>query len=213
MRASSIKSALRTEVTLGEQFTKLPGKLLTVVVLTLLLTGAWQFGTGIYMAGKARLAQILLSAAWARTSQSSVPSPPWPWADTYPVARLEVPELNIDQIVLAGASGKTLAFGPAHIDGSAAPGSSGTSIISGHRDTHFEFLRHLQTGDLLVVSDAGSNQRHYRVERTEILDTRNRQFRVDPFNDALVLVTCFPFDALIPGGPLRYLVHAEAVLQ
>ncbi|MDA9982313.1 class GN sortase [Gammaproteobacteria bacterium] len=188
-------------------------KLSTIVALTLLLVGSWQFGTGIYMAGKARLAQILLSAAWARTSQYGKPTAPWPWADTYPVARLEVPGLDIDQIILAGASGRTLAFGPAHVDGSAAPGSSGTSIISGHRDTHFEFLRHLQTGDLLIVSDAGNNRRRYRVDRNEILDTRNRQLRIDPANEALVLVTCFPFDALIAGGPLRYLVHAEAVLQ
>ena len=28
---------------------------------------------------------------------------PWPWADTWPVARLVVPSLGIDQIVLEGA--------------------------------------------------------------------------------------------------------------
>ncbi len=27
----------------------------------------------------------------------------------------------------------------------------------------------------------------------------------------LTLVTCYPFDAIVPGGPLRYLVFAEAV--
>jgi sortase A len=27
---------------------------------------------------------------------------------------------------------------------------------------------------------------------------------------ALVLVTCYPFDAVNPGGPLRYVVAAEA---
>jgi len=27
------------------------------------------------------------------------------------------------------------------------------------------------------------------------------------------LVTCFPFDALLPRGPLRYVVSAEAVTE
>jgi len=198
---------------MGEFVRKLPATPLTIVVLTLLVAGGWQFGSGIYMFGKARLAQILLSAAWARTTQDDEPIAPWPWADTYPLARLEVPGLDIDQIILAGASGRTLAFGPAHLSGSALPGGPGTSIVSGHRDTHFEFLRHLRTGDLLIVNGTGDRQQQYRVNHTEILDTRIQQLRIDPASDALILATCFPFDALIPGGPLRYLVHAPAVIQ
>ena len=27
----------------------------------------------------------------------------------------------------------------------------------------------------------------------------------------LTLVTCYPFDALVAGGPLRYLVFAKAI--
>ncbi len=35
--------------------------------------------------------------------------------------------------------------------------------------------------------------------------------RLDPTGQRprLILVTCYPFDALVPGGPLRYLVFAE----
>ena len=65
--------------------------------------------------------------------------------------RLEAPDLGVRQIVLAGASGRTLAFGPGHMDGTAAPGASGHAVISGHRDTHFRFLQDLATGDALRV--------------------------------------------------------------
>jgi sortase A len=27
----------------------------------------------------------------------------------------------------------------------------------------------------------------------------------------LILVTCYPFDAIVPGGPLRYVVYARKV--
>ena len=43
--------------------------------------------------------------------------PPWRWADTSPIARLEVPRLGVRRVVLAGATGAVLAFGPGHIHG------------------------------------------------------------------------------------------------
>ena len=53
---------------------------------------------------------------------------------------------------LAGVSGRTLAFGPGHVDGTPLPGDPGNSVLSGHRDTHFAFLRELRSGDILLVS-------------------------------------------------------------
>ena len=55
----------------------------------------------------------------------------------------EVTGARTSDDVLRGDSGRTLAFGPAWNEGSAAPGH-GTAIISGHRDTHFAFLHQLQ---------------------------------------------------------------------
>ena len=41
----------------------------------------------------------------------------------------------------------------------------------------------------------------------------SRQTRLAHHDDveALILTTCFPFDAILPGGPLRYLVKAEKI--
>ena len=73
------------------------------IALALMLLGAGGLGCGLYIPAKAVLAQQLLRRAWEHSAAG--PARPWPWARTWPVARLEVPHLGIDQIVLAGAEG------------------------------------------------------------------------------------------------------------
>ena len=68
-------------------------------------------GTAIY--AKAVLAQILLERAFDRSLAAGQPVKAWSWADTWPVARLEVPRIGASAIVLKGGSGEALAFGPA----------------------------------------------------------------------------------------------------
>ena len=94
------------------------------VALATLCAGfaAWQLGAGAAIALKAAVAQQLLHAAWQRTQAGEREVRPWPWADTWPVARLLAPAQNVDLIVLEGASGRILAFGPGHVEGTAAPG-------------------------------------------------------------------------------------------
>jgi len=156
---------------------------------------------------KAALAQGLLQRAWAQTLADGEAHRPWPWADTEPVARLQAPSLGEDQIVLAGDSGRVLAFGPGWAPASAAPGSDGRSVISGHRDTHFAWLRKLTVNDRLrVVTRNGS--RDYRVVDTTVVDSREQRIEVSQAGSELLLVTCWPFDAVAAGGPLRYVVTA-----
>ena len=69
-----------------------------------------------------------------------------------------------DLIVLAGGSGRTLAFGPGHLSASAMPGQVGNMIIAGHRDTHFQFLQKVEVGELL--EDAGHGQHGGLVVKT-----------------------------------------------
>jgi sortase A len=176
----------------------------------LLLLSAWQAGAALYIPAKAWLAQRLLERAWAHTVAGEGRTKPWPWADTWPVARLHAPSHRADLIVLDGASGRTLAFAPALASGSAGPGLAGVTVIAGHRDTHFRFLRELKTGDPLELEDAHGVRERFRVSATEIVDSRTSGLNVEASGRALALVTCFPFDAVVPGGPMRYLVTAEA---
>ncbi|MCP4329767.1 MAG: class GN sortase [Alphaproteobacteria bacterium] len=172
--------------------------------------GLWLVGDGLYIRAKAVLAQHLLAGAWADTLDGAEGVKPWSWADTWPVARLSVPRLGIDHIVLAGGSGRTLAFGPGHVDGTALPGMAGTSIIGGHRDTHFRFLEKVATGDAIEVERADGAVRRYSVEDVRIVHKDAARMPAGDGAPVLVLSTCYPFDAVVPGGPLRYVVTARA---
>jgi sortase A len=168
----------------------------------------WGLGSAGYVHAKAALAQVLLRDAWAR-AQSGLGTPrPWPWADTWPVARLTVPRLAVDQIVLAGASGRTLAFGPALSPAGAAIGGAGTAVLSGHRDTHFAFLRELVTGDRVWL-DTPHGRVAYVIEHTSVVDARRARLATAGEGARLVLVTCWPFDAVASRGPWRYVVEAR----
>jgi sortase A len=179
------------------------------LAILLLALGAWQIGQGAWIHAKAALAQVLIKRAWAegRTDQ---PARPWPWADTFPVARLTVPALGVDQIVLAGASGRTLAFGPGHMDGTAMPGEPGLTVISGHRDTHFEFLRALKADQLIELTNAAGTAHRFRVTGGHVVDADKVGLDATGDMPRLALVTCYPFDAAGAGSPLRYVVFAEA---
>lgn len=164
-----------------------------------------------YIPAKAVLAQVLLERAWHETKRGGFQVRPWPWADTWPVARLEAPTRGAELIVLAGATGSSLAFGPGHLSGSARPGAAGNVVVAGHRDTHFRFLRDLEPGDALVLESPDGARRSFSVQDTAVRDrTQTDLIRPTP-EPTLTLVTCWPFDALVPGGPLRYLVRAAAV--
>ncbi len=184
-------------------------KLVLIFVVALPLCGMWQIGNGTYIHAKAILAQVLLETAWAETLKGQKEVKPWPWADTWPISRLNVPSLGISRIVLAGASGSSLAFGPGHLFGSALPGQSGNSVIAGHRDTHFRFLQDLYPDDMITVQTTHSTTQHYRVIETAIINEADTQYLTETHDNTLTLITCFPFDAIVPGGPLRYVVVAK----
>jgi sortase A len=177
----------------------------------LLLGGAALLGHGAYIYAKARLAQVLLRRAWERTRQGERDVKPWPWADTWPVARLRIPKAGADFIVLAGASGRTMAFGPGHLDGSAEPGQPGNCVLSAHRDTQFAALRDLSRGDEIVLETRDGRARSYRIAETAIVDHRDPRPLAATRLTTVTLVTCYPFDAIAPGGPLRYVVRAIAI--
>ena len=165
-----------------------------------------------YIPLKGWLAQELLEAAWERRRADGVAARPWPWADTTPVARLRQTRLDVDQIVLAGASGRVLAFGPGHVTGSAYPGRAGNVVLSAHRDTHFRWLRALQPGEGLSLEDVDGGLRHYRVADLAIRHERDVNLLEPDAGDRLTLITCYPFDALDPGTERRYVVTAVPVM-
>lgn len=183
--------------------------LLLAAALGLTVLGGWHAGQGLYMNAKAELAQTLLEDAWDKSKQTGGPVKAWEWADTWPVARVSAPRVNGTAIVLAGASGEALAFGPGHLQNSAQPGSQGTSVIAAHRDTHFEFLKDMQIGDAVELEAQDGELHTYIVDDLKIV--RADASGIDPSEPGkrLALVTCFPFNTT-EQGPLRYVVFATA---
>ena len=182
-----------------------------LVVACLLCFGFWQMGQGSYIPAKAWLAQELMHRAWTRTAEGEDRAAPWPWADTWPVARLTAKSGDVNLIVLAGGSGRTLAFGPGHLSASAMPGEIGNAVIAGHRDTHFRFLKDVQTGEILTMESGEGVKHRYQVMAIDIVDSRKGSLLLDTESATLSLVTCYPFDTREVGGPLRYVVTAAMV--
>ena len=160
----------------------------------------------VWVPAKAELAQWLIQRAWQR-EQAGEATPPWPWADTRAAALLTVPRLRERLVVLDGQSGRNLAFGPVLLDG-AGPG--GDTVISGHRDTHFRFLGALEAGDRLQLAARDFNA-WYEVREIDVVDSRRQELVIEPGVDRVSLVTCYPFDSPLAGGPLRYVVTAYPV--
>ena len=180
-----------------------------LVVACLLCLGFWQLGQGAYIPAKAWLAQELMQRAWTRAAEYDQRQVPWPWADTWPVARLSAKSGDVDLIILAGGSGRTLAFGPGHLSASSLPGETGNSVIAGHRDTHFNFLQDMEIGESLFIETIGGRKHLYKVIGIDVVDARRGSLLLDTEAAILSLVTCYPFDARETGGPLRYVVTAK----
>jgi sortase A len=180
----------------------------SLLLATLCLIGLARITTGMITPAKAVTAQILLERAFDRSVAIRHPVKPWPWADMAPVARIRVPRLGIDRIVLDTGSGQAMAFGPTLLPGGARLGRPGVTVIAAHRDTHFRFLRDVHVGDIIEMEGVNGRRSQYRMTGSEIV--RWDRFAVPQglSSNMLALSTCYPFDA-IRHGPLRYIVWAS----
>ena len=182
-----------------------------LVMSAVFCLGFWQLGQGAYIPAKAWVAQELMQRAWHRAQDGTSQPAPWPWADTWPVAKLSAKDGDVELIVLEGGSLRTLAFGPGHLSISALPGETGNSIIAGHRDTHFQFLQYLDVGESILVEMTDGKSHLYEVTDIDVVDSRRGSIVIDTDIPMLSLVTCYPFSASAAGGPMRYVVTAQII--
>ena len=176
------------------------------VLMALIALGTALLVAGFWIPVKAELAQQLLNRAWAASKDGNPNPRPWPWADTWPVARLTLPMRSRPLTVLAGASGRNLAFGPALMDGTATPGAPGVAVIAGHRDTHFRDLGALVVGDQFAIELPDGTSYTYEVAAIDVVDANRSMLRLDAQESVVALVTCYPFESVVAGGSLRYVV-------
>ncbi|PJA42289.1 MAG: class GN sortase [Lysobacterales bacterium CG_4_9_14_3_um_filter_62_6] len=178
----------------------MPQHKLRAAALLLAICALAQIASALYPLAKGALAMRLIARSYALAPGTR----PWPGADFHVVARLQSQRLGITQYVLDPASARALAFGPGLVQRDRHSGS----VLSGHRDSHFSWLRDLRIGDYLALDRNGHTER-YRVSARQVVDRRKQSLAV-PAANLLQLTTCWPFDALSAGGDLRYVVTAVA---
>jgi len=172
---------------------------------TLLLgLGVMVLGQQAWLSAKALLAARLIDRAFEAHLSDGARHVPWRWADTHPIARLEVPHLGLRRTVLAGASGSSLAFGAGHVDGTALPNATGNCAIAGHRDGRFAFLAGLHVGDEILLRSR-EVERRYIVAELIVVDEHDVRILEPTADRRLTLITCYPFDG-VRRSPLRYAV-------
>jgi sortase A len=110
------------------------------------------------------------------------------------VARLRIPSIGVDKIVVEGVETSDLKRGPGHYPGSPLPGQPGNAAIAGHRTTYgapFNRLDELEVGDeILVVTEQGGFL--YEVREQLIVSPDQVEVLDDFGDDRLTLTACHP---------------------
>ena len=197
--------------------------LITAGVLILLFVAYQLWGTGIREAQAQRrleddFAQVLEQAAEPTTTTSSTTStsstsstslpesttttaaPPEPVPTIEPVpegeatARIRIPTIGVDKIVVEGVSLRDLKKGPGHYPETPLPGQAGNAAIAGHRTTYgapFSRIDELQPGDEILVETVQGEFR-YLVTEQQIIAPTQVEVIEDKGDNRLTLTACHP---------------------
>ena len=123
-----------------------------------------------------------------------------------PVARLIIPRIGLDEIVVEGVGNGELNAGPGHLPGSALPGMPGNAILSAHRDRHFSDLGVLAVGDT-IRTVTRQHTTIWVVTQRRVVGKRAPVLRSTP-DATLTLTTCWPL-RYFGTAPDRLIVTAK----
>ena len=159
----------------------------------------------VYYYSKGILAQLLLNRTWENVKRTGHPQRAWSWAESRPVAKLRVPSIKMETVVLDGDMDEAMAFGVSVLN--EGLDQKKNIVLSGHRDSFFRQLELLKEGDLIDL-ELSDFEVSYRVQGASIVIPED--VRLIDFNkeNRLTLVTCYPFNYL-GSAPKRYIVIAE----
>lgn len=201
----------------------------TIAFKALLLVGSLLCINASWLPTKAWLSQALISYSWQqsitqqkqqrslgqnqlqgnKTTNTKVAIKPWPWADTFPIAELSFKRLNEDIVVLNGGDPTTLAFSAGAIAPFNQTNSAQPFVVAGHRDSHFAFLEDILMKDVISMTDQHGQSQLYQVEAIDIVDASSGQLPVLANDSSLILITCYPFNAIGNDTNERYVITAK----
>lgn len=173
-------------------------RLTLIAGCVLVMKAAW-------IPAKAQLAYGLMDRAYAQVTDGGDAVAPWGWADFGVMAMLHVGGESVH--VLDRASNQALAFGAGRHE--EYDQKTGPLVLSGHRDTHFAVLEHMQVGDAFAYQTA-TNIQVFQIQETRIYDLREGVLH-PPGAGEILLITCWPFDGIDPNTSKRFLVLGTQV--
>ena len=155
----------------------------------------------------ARVARAAVERGRASSREAALPPEP---AIGTPVARLVIPKIGLDDIVLEGVTDAALNGGPGHLPGSVSPGQTGNSVLSAHRDRHFRRLGELEIGDT-IVTYTEHDTTSWRVAGRKVVTSGAPVLRRE-HEPVLTLTTCWPIGYL-GGAPERLILKAVPITR
>ena len=109
-------------------------------------------------------------------------------------ARIVIPAIGVDKIVVEGVSLTDLKKGPGHFPQTPLPGQEGNAAIAGHRTTYgapFNRLDELKPGDEVTVTTV-QGEFTYEVTETQIVSPTQVEVLEDKGDNRLTLTACHP---------------------
>ncbi len=194
-------------------------------VLVLLFVLFQIFGTSYIQAKhQAQLRGQIDTKHRTETIPSSLPpSPPATVAtmaapgDGAPLAVIEIPKINLNQVVIQGTNEPQLELGPGHYNATPLPGEAGNASIAGHRTTWghpFYNLDKLVKGDKIYLATSRGTF-VYTVTTSEIVDPTDVAVLDPTFLPTLTLTTCNPkysaAQRLVVKGALTSTVFSQVL--
>jgi sortase A len=125
------------------------------------------------------------------------------------LTRILIPKIEMDAIVVEGASRKELSAGPGHMKQTAEPGETGNAVITAHRDTFFRHIYELTKGDQIQVRRSGRTFT-FEVTGKRIVVPEDISVIKPTTDPQLTLITCYPTYYIGPA-PKRLVVFSRLV--
>ena len=128
------------------------------------------------------------------TTSTTFGPPPPPPDEGDAVARIRIPDIGVDKIVVEGVTLDDLKRGPGHYPETPMPGQPGNAAIAGHRTTYgapFNRIDELDNGDEILITTAQGSFR-YEVSGQQIVSPDQVEVLNDFGDNRLTLTACHP---------------------
>jgi sortase A len=121
--------------------------------------------------------------------------PPIPTPGPEQARRIQIPAIDVDNVIVQGDDWEQLKKGVGHHIGSAQPGQGGNVVLSAHNDIFGEIFRHLDKlspGDEIIISTEVRSYT-YLVRKIEVVEPTDVWVMAPTEHASTTLISCYPY--------------------